>query len=109
MADAIGQDQVEAARVEHAAGAEQLAGEFGPDELTARAAGAVQDQHRIEHLALRVAPRRAQRAVMQLQLWQDLAASEAEVLRDVVAFNGRRVVGGTDLAQTEPQDQQAGR
>ena len=55
-------------RVERLAGAEQLAGELGPDELRAGAARAVADQTALRTMPLRVLLRSAQRAVMNAQL-----------------------------------------
>jgi hypothetical protein len=46
----------------------------------------VQDQHRVARAALRIRLRRAEAALVQLELGQHLAAGEAEVLGDVVAF-----------------------
>ena len=60
------------------------------DELRARAAGAVHDQHGVAHDALRVLPRRAERAVVDPQLRQRLARGEAEVPDDEVGFRGAR-------------------
>ena len=68
-------------------GAEQLAGEGRRQHAGARAAGAVQDQHRL-------AGRLADRRVVQAQLGHHLAGVEAEVAGDPVALLRRRIVGG---------------
>ena len=73
---------------------EQLAGKPAPHELRAGPAGAVHDQHRVGHHALRVPDRRAVGAIVHPQLRQRLAGGEPEVPEDVVAFGGR---GGSRL------------
>ena len=55
MADAVGQDDEVFRGIEQAAGPEQHAGELRPQELVPVAAGAVQDQHRVVDVAVRVA------------------------------------------------------
>ena len=78
VADAVGQDDEVARRIEHLARAEQLAAEGTRQEARAGSAGAVQDQDRIAHDARGVAPRRAERSVVQFQRGQRFAASESK-------------------------------
>ena len=59
VADVVGQHDEVARDVEQLAGPEQLAGKAGADELRARSARAVHDQHGVAHDTLRVLPRRA--------------------------------------------------
>ena len=81
--------------VEQLTASEQHAGEMLVEQAAARAAGAVQDQHRIVDLAVRVAPRLAQHRVVQAQFRQHLAGCEMEIVQDVVAFD--RGVAGNRL------------
>ena len=87
------------AAIEQPARHEQHAGELRPDELLPVAAGAVQDQHRVGHVAPRVALRLAQRGVMQPQLRQGLAGLEVEIAGDEVAFLVRRAAASAGAAR----------
>ena len=58
VADAVGQHDEVARGVERLARAKQLAGELGPDELRAAAAGAVPDEHGVAHDSLGILFRR---------------------------------------------------
>ncbi len=90
VTDAVGQDDEVPRGVERLSGAEQLAAERRATESLHRSAGAVQNHHRVAHDAARVAPRRADRPVMQLQRGQRFAGPELEIAQREVAFNGRR-------------------
>src|ERR1700680_4298000 len=76
VADAIGENDEIAARIERLAGAEQRAGEFRPNELRAASTRSVQDQDRVAHYPLRITLRRADGAVMKAELWQRLIGCE---------------------------------
>ncbi len=73
VADAVGEHDEIARRVEQAAGREQHLRELRPDEVLALAAGAVQDHHRIDHMAGGVAPRGPEGGVVNPELGQALA------------------------------------
>ena len=90
--DPIREDDVVARGVEQRAGSEQDVRELPRQELAARAAGAVQDEHRVGRVALGVAPEAAQRLVVEPELGQGVAGPEAEVADDEVALarRGRR-------------------
>ena len=90
VADAVGQDDEVARRVEHLPCAEQLAAEGLRQERAAGAAGAVQDHHRVPHDAGRVALRRADRPVVQVQRWERFAGPEPEIADDEIAFDRGR-------------------
>ena len=68
MTDVIRQDDAVSRRVERLAGAKQLARKYAPDELRARAAGAVHHERSVPHHALRFFLRLAEGAVVHLQL-----------------------------------------
>ena len=86
MADIVGQDDEHLGDVERLAGAIKLICELRAEELLARAAGAVEDHHRIVDFALRIAMRRAERGVMDPKFGQRLARHKGEVLEDRVGF-----------------------
>ena len=98
VADSVGKDDEIARRVQRAAGREQDVLKLRPQELPPGAARAVQDHHRIDHLAAGVAPRPAQRGVVQPQLGERLAGGEPEVPGDEVALVHRRSCG-TNLGE----------
>src|SRR6185295_6497991 len=87
---------------------EQHAGKLRAQELMPVAAGAVQDQNRIGHIAMAVALRLAERGVMQAQIGQQLAGAELEVVDDEIAFERQRrrrgLRLGIDGAQYQQQD-----
>src|SRR5439155_15690569 len=82
VADAVGQDDEVARGVEELTGAEELAAKGPRQKARARAAGAVKNEHGVADDARRVAPRRADRPVVQSQLGERLAGAEAEIARD---------------------------
>src|SRR5919106_1169110 len=99
-------------RIEGLAGAEQHARERIGEELAARPSRAVEDQDRVSDAARAVAPRLTQRAVVQPQLRKSLAALEAELARDEVAFHrlpwrGRRRRSGQDEASDQRRSHRA--
>ena len=103
VADVVGQDDEELRGVERLARPEQLAGELArPTNCAAGAAGAVHDQHRVAHHALRVLRTACRGAVVHPQLGQRLAGREPEVSEDVVAFSRR---GGSRLRLHQRDDQ----
>ena len=96
--DAVRQDDEIACRVEQLPGPEQFRAEAVAavslaQEVAALAARAVQDQDGVAHGSGSVALDGAQRAVVDAQLRQRFTGLEAEILQDVVAFDGRRVLG----------------
>ena len=94
VADAVGQHDEIARRVENLAGTEQLATEGRGEKSAGGAARAMADQHRVAHDALRVFARRAERDVMDSQLGQRFAGDEFEVLGDEVALHTLGCGGG---------------
>src|SRR3989449_1419735 len=70
VSDVVGQDQVVRGGIERSAGAVQLAGEQRRQELRARPARAVENQDGVAHPTSGIAPRLAERAVVQSQLGQ---------------------------------------
>src|SRR5262249_47888583 len=98
VAEVVRKDDVVARRVQGLALAEQLAGEqlAGkplPDQALALAAGAVQDEHRVADDALLIAPRRAERTVVDAHLGQGFARGEAEVTEDMIPRRRRGILG----------------
>src|SRR6516162_2418656 len=73
-------------RIERLARPEELVGEARTPPIDASPGVALQQQHAVDDLARRVPPCGAQRAVMELQLGQGLAAAEYVVPDDEVAF-----------------------
>ena len=95
VADAVGQDHVVPGHIEELSGAEQLVGELRLQELGAAASGAMEDQDRVAHHALRVLLGLAQRPVVQPDLGPRLAAPEANITGDPVPFaRGEGIDGG---------------
>ena len=92
VADAIGQYDKKPRRIERLPRPEELAGELVTHEVAAVAAGAVQDEHDVAHHALRVRTRMAKGTVVDAQLRQRFTGGEAEILENVVRFDGRRIV-----------------
>ena len=80
VADAVDHHDVILGDVQRLAGAEHAGREAGAHEAQPIAARAVEQQHRIVDLALRILVRRAQRLVADAQGRQALAGPEAEVL-----------------------------
>ena len=72
-----------------APGPEQHPGELRRHELASAAAGAVHDEHTVRHPAARVALRLAQRQVVEAQLAEGVARSEAKAPNHVVPVHRR--------------------
>src|SRR5579864_3823035 len=102
MSDSIGQDEEVARRVQRLPLPEQLAREFGPQEVCTTASRPVQDEYRIAHNAVVALPRRAERAVMETKLWKHLPRGEREVADDEVS---RRGLGIIDSMQSRASSQ----
>src|ERR1700691_3494660 len=64
VADAVRQHYEIAAGIERLAGAEELAREFRAHEVAAAGTGAMKDQYGISHNATLIAPRLAERAIV---------------------------------------------
>ena len=89
MSDIVGQDDPVARDVERLAGTEQFVGELRRQKLASRAAGAVQDHHRVVDLAARVAVRLAERGVVEPHFGKRLAREETYVSRREIRFRRR--------------------
>ncbi len=99
VAEVVGQDDEVARGVERLAFAKQFGGEDVArgtlaNEAAAFAAGAVQDEHGVLHDALVVAARLAHGAIMDANLGQGVARSEAKIANDIIAFDWFGEVGG---------------
>ena len=105
MPDAIGENDEISTRVERLPGTEQRAREFGPNELRAASTRSMQDEDRVAHYPLRIALRRAERAVMKAKLRQFLIGCEAEIPDDEIALRGRGILGRVDARKYEPRDE----
>src|ERR1700720_13942 len=105
VANAIGENDEIAARIERLAGAEQRSGEFRPNELRAASARSMQDEDRVAHYPLRIALRRADRAEMKAGLRQLLIGCEAKILDDEIALRGCGILGRVDARKCEPGDE----
>ncbi len=108
VAQGVGEDDVVARRIQQPARREQHPGEHRIEELAPRAAGAVDDQHRIGHVAGGVAARRPQGEVVQPHFRQGLAGAEVEIAGDVVALVGAGRIGvlgqgGSGEGEGEPE------
>src|SRR5258706_13234289 len=79
MSNAIREDQKVLRCIERLPGAEKLAGEFRAAELGADPSGALQDEYRIAHHPVLVAPRLPDGAVMNPQLGQYVAGGELKI------------------------------
>src|SRR5580693_1514848 len=88
VADVVGKDEVIFFGVEELAFAKKFAGEFGADELSAAAGGAVQDQDGGILWG-------ADGAVVDTQRWEGLAVVEVEVGHGVIGFGGLGIVRGS--------------
>src|SRR5258706_4708769 len=103
MTNAIREDQEILRRIERLPGAEKLTGEFRADELRTAPSGAMQDEYRIAHHPVLVAPRLSDGAVMNPQLGQHVAGGELKIpeceipLRRLGILSRRR--GGADHRQ----------
>jgi hypothetical protein len=85
-------------RIERLTRAIQLVSKRGAQPIGAGASVALQQQHAVDDLSRRIAPRRAHRAAMQPELRQYLTAREAVILDDKIGFPVIRPVdGGIDL------------
>src|ERR1019366_9864173 len=89
VADAVRKDDEVARGVEKLAGAEELSAERLGQKAGTGAARAVQDQDGVADDAGRVAPRRADRAVVQRELGQRLAGGEPKAVHHEIAFDRR--------------------
>ena len=116
MSDAVRQHDEVARGVEEPAGTEQLPGEGLRQEVAPRAACAMEHQHGIGRPSPVVADRPAQRAVVQLQLGEGFARSEAEIAQDEVPFDrlgkggarrGRSQTAGSEGENEKAPDQVA--
>src|SRR5204863_9362463 len=92
VSDSVRQHDEVARRIENLASAEELTREGLREKSRSGSTGAVKDQHGVAHDAGRVALRRADGPVMEVQLGQALAAAEREVVRDEVSFDRCRVL-----------------
>src|ERR1700682_4995139 len=103
--DAIGKNDEIATRIEQLAGAEQRAREFRPNELRAASTRSMQDQDRVAHSPLRIALRRAERAVMKAKFRQLLTRCETEILDDEIALRRCGILCCIDARKYEPRDE----
>ena len=85
-ADGVGHDDQILRRVERLARREQFVGEARPQPVGPGAGITLQQQHGVDDITGGVALRRAERAIMHLQLGQALAAVEAVVFDDEVGL-----------------------
>ncbi len=85
MADVVGKDEEVFVDVEGLAGAEEDVGEDGIEERVGVAAGAVEQEDGVVDVTTRVAVRRAEGEVVELESGEGFTGAEAEVARDVVA------------------------
>ena len=97
-ADRVLHDEEILRGVERLARPVQLVGQRRAQPIGAGAGIALQQQHAVDDLAGRIAPRHAHRAVMQPQFRQHLAAGEDVIPDDVIVFPvvrpaGRGIVG----------------
>ena len=97
VADAVGKDDEVFGGVEKLAGIEEFVGVEGREELMAGAAGTVEDEDGVVHMALRVAMRAAERGVVEAELGKFFAGAEGEIFGDEVAFGGGWMVGSGRL------------
>ena len=114
-ADRVRHDQEICGGVERLARPVQFVGQRRAQPVGAGAGIALQQQHAVDDLARRVAPRHAHRAVMQPQFRQHLAAGEAVILEDEIVFPvvrparifglGKRRCGDTDKGGEDGTDQ----
>ena len=109
VADAIGQYDKKPRRIERLPRPEELAGELVAHEVAAVAAGAMHDEHRIAHHALRIRTRMAKGTVVDAQLRQRFTGREAEILENVVRFDRRRIVRRARHRPNAQQGQQRAR
>src|SRR5207342_1803687 len=87
-ADRIGNDDEVCVAVEQLSLLEELPGEIGGEKIRTGPAGTVQQQHRVPDDTGLIAPRRADRPVVQPQLGYHFACLESEISDDVVTFDG---------------------
>jgi hypothetical protein len=86
-------------------GTEQRAREFRPNELRAASARSMQDEDRVAHNPLRIALRRAERAVMKAKFRQLLVRCETEILDDEITLRWCGILGRVDARKYEPRDE----
>src|SRR5690348_13499735 len=82
MPEIIGNDDEVTFRVEQLPLAEEFAGEFWPDELSAAAGGAVKNQNGISNKSVSIPSRRAKCAIMQMRFGQRFAGLKVEIGND---------------------------
>ncbi len=92
-ADRILHDDEVVAGIERLARPEQFVGELGPQPVGAGAGIALQQEHAVDDPAGGVALRHADRAIVQFQLGQHLAAGETVVLQDEIGLVVVRPLG----------------
>ena len=88
--DVVRQHDVILRRIQQLSRSKQHAGKIRRQKLRARPARSVHDQHRVVHVPLRIAMRRAQRSVVQLHLRQRFARPEMKIVRQIVPLLHRR-------------------
>lgn len=101
VAQVVRHDDVVAGHIQRLARPEQFAGELGRQELGARAAGAVEQEHGVLDSAVGAATRRAEGAVVNAQLRQRLHGDH-DVPGDEVPLRGRE--GLRDRRKSRQQD-----
>ena len=94
VADAVGQDDEIARRIEDLAGAEQFTAEGLRQERRAGAAGAVENHHGVPDDARGISLRSPDRPIVEVEGRQRLAGAEPEIAGDEIAFGRRGKVGG---------------
>ena len=100
VADVVGKDEEIFCDVERLAGAEEHIREERIQQRVGIAAGAVEQEHSIIHVAGRIAVRGAEREVVQLELGQGFAGAKAEVWqRTAPSTVGQEIAGACAAAE----------
>ena len=104
VADPVRQHDEIAGGVQQLARPEELATEGPGEESCASAAGAVKDEHCVSNDARRVAPRRAERPIVQREGRKRLARLESKIACHVVGFDRNGGLSGGGSGNREQRD-----